>query len=1018
MQQMGEKKNPTPKLLLATIKLLRKTLVFHRDWSGNILAKAVFDNAPVEIEKHEAAKKIQLWWRRLRSAVPLESMLSGAEVFLLSKEDAPAPSPKNKGFTAIVFGQSPLRLLCNTPYACFLERCSKDELIAYMKETFREPTTDMMNFASAWTEKGDFFLSGEKNLRLDFSALVEERFPNVCGSGPMDFSGSNIFRIVRFCHLERDTLPTTESIFKHRFRKALSGLKHKEREAWFLSSMTDFRNKVYGNNVFVSKKINDERKEVHKTLRSVEEALKAVALEIKEEPLILSNFFTRWCRSRRPRRPLRKETKCRTCFLDELSGREKIAYLETKRLYLKLNRLENRKEALLKKSESLSEQIRENEKKIKSKVVRFYRSGILLTNLPRDIAFQNKLDKRAMREYLSFLCTCPEYWKVARDFPAAIMKYVLKDCQRNGNCTVCKAMYDVHTENIRSKSIDLMLAPHSPFLRRSGQEVFLKNIELCVSKWKEFARFSYKFKNLVPPLLFQRMEIYKKLVELKSWRASTVYEIPANDRDHLSELEVSTSSIFNDGLLSLFFEEKQERQRTLKETLQSLREALKRSKSTFVVDTEKIKFCTDEMKKVSMDLEKLFSLPSLLTFVWQVLGGHTFVSPAPNKIMFVRDFIYQLRLCIALRKVTVYKGLIPAECSVLKFPNSALKNSFEPADYLTNADGPVCFAFARRWRVKDLVNRISRCMENGQSVFLHIEGDAPFMFHPRDGLQDWFKEVEWKHEPPYRCLEASDEAYPVSFEGVKETKLLIVSRASQLKELMDLAVQGDCYLLCSLEKKRKTLLELSREFRGDMLRRVLIRSYPQAGNSSYALMKRRADRLTKRDLDNELTISTASKVNIFGPRKTVYCIGDMWTETSLETAKHLATDDLFTVQLEGDMLTSKHKFWNFNRKPVKYKDPPLSVPYSNCCVEDILSFVDKVVRNEEVMREQRKAEDDRAKRINHLKQKSKELQLYREAKQRAGGLEQWREDTKKRSIGEAGSSGTGLVRAVKSVRYI
>ena len=592
------------------------------------------------------------------------------------------------------------------------------------------------------------------------------------------------------------------------------------------------------------------------------------------------------------------------------------------------------------------------------------------------------------------------------------------DCQRNGKCTVCKAMYDFHTKNIRSNSIDLMLAPHSPFLRRSGQEVFVKNIELCVSKWKEFARFPYKFKNLVPPLLFQRMEIYKKLVELKSWRASTVYEIPASDRERLSELEASTNSIFfNNGILSFFFEEKQQRQRMLKETLGSFREDVKRYNAAFVVDEEKIRKTEDEMKKVSMEMETLFSLPSLLTFVEEVFAGHTFVSPTPNKIMFAHDFIYQLRLCIALRMVTVYKGLIPAECSVLKFPNTALRKSFEPADYLTNVYGPVCFAFARRWRVKDLVNRISRCMENGQSVVLHTEGDAPFMFHPRDGLQDWFKEVKWSSTLPYCCIEASDEAYPVSFEGVEETKPFTVSGESQLKELMDLAVQGECYLLCSLEKKRKTLLELSREFRGDKLRRVLMRSYPQSANSSYALLKLRADCLTKRDLDNELTISTASKVNIFGPRKTVYCIGDMWTETSLETAKHLAMDDLFTVQLEGDMLKSKHKFWNFNRKPVKYKDPPLSVPYSNCCFEDILSFVDKVVRNEEIMREQRKAQDDRAKRINHLKQKSKELQLYREAKQKSGGLEQWREDTKKRSIEEAGSSGTGSFRPLK-MRYI
>ena len=267
--------------------------MFHRNWSGNILAKAILDDPPVEVKKHEAAKKIQRWWLRLRRPLheaakkiwhwwlrmrtPLESMLSGAEVFLLSNEDAPAPSPKSKGFNAIVFGQSPLRLLCNTPYACFLERCSKDDLIAYMKETFREPT-DMMNFASAWTEKGDFFLSGEKNLRLDFSALVEERFPNVCGTGPMDSCGSNIFRIVRFCHLERDTLPASENIFKNRFRKALSGLKHKEREAWFLSFMEKFHNNVYANNL---KRIKEERKENNKKLRRIEKDLKNVALKSK-----------------------------------------------------------------------------------------------------------------------------------------------------------------------------------------------------------------------------------------------------------------------------------------------------------------------------------------------------------------------------------------------------------------------------------------------------------------------------------------------------------------------------------------------------------------------------------------------------------------------------------------------------------------------------------------------------------------------------------------------------------------
>ena len=1000
MQETSKKETPTPQLLLATIKLLRKSLVFHRDWSGNILAKATFDSAPVKIEKHEAAKVIQCWWR-LRKNIPLESMLSGAEVFLLSKEVAPAPSPKSKGskkkgFSAIVFGQSAVKLICSTPYTCFLERCSKDELIAFMKRTFREPTTDMMNFASAWTEKGDFFASGGKNLRLDFSALVEERFSNVSGSGSMDSCGSNIFRIVRFCHLDRDTLPFSENIFKNRFCKAICGLKRKDRDKWFLLFMEDFRNNVYGSNCFFSKKIKKERLELNKKLQSVQKSMESVSLEIDE-----------------------KSTH-NDAAANELVGREKISYLDKKPLFIKWNRLEEEKEALLEKLKIVTKNIKERNKTMMSNIIRFYRSGKLLRTIPSDDVFQNKLDKRAMREYLSFLCTCPEYWKVARDFPSAIMKYVLKDCQRNGKCTVCKAMCAFHTENIRLKSMDLMLAPHSPFLRRSGQEVFLKNIELCVSKWKQFARFPYKFKNLVPSLLFQRMEMYKELVQLKSRRASTVYELPACDRERLSKLEVSTNSIFNGGILSSFFDEKRERHLVLKETLQNLLDDLKLQKAA-QTKIDKIETCKDEIKKVSTELQKLFSIPSLLTFVQEVLGYHTFVSPNSNKIMFVHDFIYQLRLCIALRSVTVFKGLIPSGCSILKFPNSALKASSEPAGYASessNPTGPVCFAFARRWRVKDLVNRITRCMEKGQLVCLHVEGDAPFMFHPRDNLQDWFKEVEWKNDPPYRCIKASDEAYPVSFEGVKETKPFIVSKVSQLKELMDRAVQGECYLLCSLEKKRKTLLELSREFRGGMLRRVLTRNYPQAGNSSYALLKLRADCLTKRDLDNELTISTASKVNIFGPRKTVYCIGDMWTETSLATAKHLATDNLFTIELKGDMLTSKHKFWNFNRKPVRYKDPPPAVPFSNCSFQDILSLVDKVVRNEEVMKEQTKAQDDRAKRINHLKQKSIELQLYREAKQKNGGLEQWREDTKKRSIEEAGSSGTGPVRVLKSVRYI
>ena len=993
MQETTESQTQKSTLLLASIKLLRKTLVFHRDWSGNMFAKAIFDSAPVEMKKVEAAKKIWHWWCRRK--VALESMFGGAEVFFFSRGNSGASSRKTKGFSAIVFGQSPLRLLCNISYTCFIERCTKQDLISFMKDTFKEPNTDIMNFASAWNHRGNFFESDDekKNLRLDFSALVEERFSNVNGSGRFDScEEANIFRIVRFCHLQRDTLPKSIKIFKSRFKNSVTGLKRKDTDDWIDNFTTEFKNSVSGSFATSVEKKKNEIKKIRANLKKLEKELQTVVNEI--EKLKKNDPVTK-----------------------ELVGREKIAYLDTKPAYKKWNALDQQKDALLEKLQSHTEEIKKNNEDMKRSLIRFYRSGKLLKKFPSIKAFQNKLDMRSMREYLSFLCTCPEYWKVARDFPSAIMKYVLKDCQRNGKCTVCKAMCDFHMENIRSKSMDLMLAPQSPFLRRSGQEVFVKNIELCVTKWKGFARFPGKFKHLVPALLFQRMEIYKKLVQLKSWRASTVYEVPEMDRERLSQLELSTNSIFHGGLLPIFFEDKRKRHIFLNDRLQGLRDNKKRLLNALGnVGNDELKACTDEIKKISAELDRLFGLSSLLPFVEEVLFTSTLFSPNSNKFMFAHDFVQQLRLCIALRSVTVYKGLIPAGCRDLKFPNSALK-AFKPSRYLLKTDGPVCFAFARRWRVKDLANRIFSCMEEGQSVCLHVEGDAPFMFHPRDDLQDWFKEVEWSSTLPYRCIEASDEAYPVSFKGGKQTKPFKVSTVSQLKELMDLAVQGDCYLLCSLEKKRKALLEPSRDFRGDKLRRVLMRSYPQAGNSSYALLKLRADCLTKRDLDNELTISTAAKVNIFGPRKTVYCIGDMWTETALATANCLATDELFTIELEGSMLTSKHKFWNFNRKPVKYKDPPLSVPFSNCCFQDIVSFVDKVVKNEQHTTKEKKEQEERVKKINKIKEKSKELQLYREAKQK-NGLEQWREDTKKRPIEEAGSSGTGLFRRVKTVRYI
>lgn len=914
---------PNPQLLLATIKLLRERMVFHRSWSGDIVAKAVLDSAE-DVEE-----------------VPLEdSTVSAAEVSILSRRRSKgAKKRKKKQVRAIVFGQTPLKLLADTPYTFFVEPSTLKDLLCFYKEAFRDGEY-AYNLSSAYgAKKGseddkDFFKSGKKNLRKDPAALLKKRFTDCAGAGAYDEGETTIFRLVRFCHLERDTLPRSYASFMARFPQRAIGLKQQHYKVWAKKVEGLFKSSGLSGLLVNLRRLSDEKTRMKREIKKItDEADKSAPHDDTDEGDLSTRLDTI------------EKKKAEGVY----GGKQRtdLDYLDYDRSFGRLRD----KQAV---HSRLTKEFEEMNGRLKGAIVPFYRKPALRV-LPSDKgAFQNRLDRRAMKDHLEFFATCPDYWKVARDFPSVVMDYVLKPCQKRQGCSTCKEMAEFHLRNIHNGSMELILAPQSPFLRKSGQTIFGKNLARCLLKWKDFARFD-SFSSKSTPLVLERMELYRSLVDGKSRRASTTYEIPLDLRDKFRAIDGPTGaySLFGD-LLDSFFEDQAKERLLLQCKMGAPTEAEERA---------------------------LFTLPSLLGFMQSLLKHELLLQLNSIKFMLSSDFLHELELSIQLRDIPVYEGGIPFGCSSIRNPpNKALRLSL-PSVYGTDdcpydPDGPVCIAFARRWRVKDLVKEIRSCKKR---VLLHVDAVAPFVFHPRDDLQDWYSELPWQSDDKkaYFCCKEHDDSCLLQFEGTDKVLVHSVKGTDDLKALMERCADGECYLLCLLDKKRKHLLETSVAFRNDPLRRVLKRTFPQAGTSVYGLTVEKAKDLKPQEMLGELTVATPASVNVFGPRKEVYLVGDMWTETSLEVAKHLATEKLYTVKLEASM-PQRYKFWQYNDARVAYKNNGFSLPYSTGAFSDISRFLEKHQSGVNLF--QQKAEQGHT--TQHKRQKAKELQAQRDAKRR------------------------------------
>lgn len=819
-------------LLQATLKLKKTHLVFS-------LNRAIVANATVSED------------------LDPESFVSGATVSLLPAREKAKKKTKKKEkrkVEAIVFGQWTLALSDAAAHSFKVKRSSREELIEFWRKYFQD-RKHVYHFACGNDSK--FFESSNgEDMRSDPDLFLQERFGNVSGGHSLDQT-SSIFRIVRLCHLNRDTLPATISAFKSRFPQSTTGLKAGEHKAWM---------KRVGQ-LFVS------------------EGLKQLSDDL-----------------------------CRLKESAKKSNNERTNDRWTKLIV-------------------------ENDKTLKTSLVLFYKSNNLI---PSYRSFESSLAYQAAKEHLRFFGSSPAFFSVARDFPIEMFRYVLKDYRTEWKKS--EEMAKDHAANTRDGCIDRILYPSSKYLRKKGQPIYAKNFDLCISNW-EFLRSFKEFRSKITPLVIQRMKIYKELSLSKTWRGSTVYEIPLDSRDYFRELERLSPSL--DCLLECFFD------------------------------------------------NKLEGLPKMLEFAKEFLQNQLVVRLKSNHYTLAYDFLNELELSIQLRDIPLYKGLLPA-CSKICVPNNALTSFLPDAEFNAPA-GPVCIAFARRWRVQDLVNTIRSQRLEGKEIVLHVEVDSPGFFHPRDNLQDWCNQLPWQQncaENPYYYLDKAKDCHEVSFKGVEECDNFPVQNEAQferdLNGIMELVVKGKCYLLCCLETKRKALLKESLKFRNGGARPVLGRSFPCGETKSYALVATKANELGKEEED--LTIATSRQVSVFGPRKQVYLLGDMWTEASLKVAKHLATEKVSHIVLDDSMLSGKYKSFATNFKKVTYNNNKNNKPRTGAYrvgafydiarfLTDCLSsskYLDQAALKREELGEEVRAKEVRAKHVQKLKIVSKQQQAKRD----------------------------------------
>jgi len=873
--------------MLAVVKVKRHLLICHRKWNGKIFAACDIEEPKpdpdffslcVGEQARDAALLIQQHvrgWLVRRNPNPNHKF----ENSMVS--GASVLLKASRKTNAIIFGDLPFKLGgCIVPFTVHLQQSSLAECVAFYNEAYRGGK-DAINFETAFKahKSGVPFFGKKGCLREQAEFLIKRRFKNVDLADLDDGRKAKIFRIVRFAHYGQKEIPTTFAAFSSRFPQRSIGMKPAAYKKWKESVWRLF-----------------DQSRLEKTSKAI------VVLQEKQKAC-----------SKRLRTIGRKSKDAPTAV--------------PPRQRLMTNALES--------YGSVTNEIKELKATQRIVLRPLYRRVLQQSLKLAPSAFDIRLDRRVFFDSLKFYCTCPCYWTVARDFPTIVMDYVLKPCYRSRDCN-CKDMLAFHLANLRRGVPDIILHPQSPFLRKKGQTIFANNIDACIAKWKLLSRVP-KFGTKITPVIIERMELFRRLTDERSRRATTTYDIKPTEKDafqHLVGVELFGL------LLDTFFDE-------------------------------------------------LTTMPSLspVGHARSVLQNRCIVA-LDGEFMLAHDFMQELELMTVLRRLKFYDNALPLKRDRVVFPNDSLKAFYEAAQKASKLPSEpakiVCIAFARRWRVRDLLKRVRELEREGAEVVLHVDSSAPFMFLPKDDLQDWYSTIAYQVSNPKAPFFRED-GLPFFLPSSEQTDpdIEMVSGATGLKALMDKAVAGECYVLCSIEKKRKFLMEKSESFRNNPMRWVLQRSFPKGQSSVYHLGA--AKKMHLYDDEPESTLSLPANVNIFGPRENVYLVGDMWTEQSQAVAMKLATEKVFVVHL-AEGVPEKLRLWQYNDRKVSFTNRPArNSIYSRGGFEKLNMFLAKCNDKAGFLRRQQEEADARVERINHLKRKSKGLQAYRDMKRRAHG---------------------------------
>lgn len=797
-------------LLKASVSIQGWNVIFHKDWSGTMIARAdveeVLEDEPPATKADESSDKMQ--------CDNHDDGYEKVEDEGFSSKKSAKNDRKRRQEKAIWYGELPMRLVTDTPFVCLMERTDMSSLVKYYKDRF-DGGNSARTFQTAYRakkglfvktgvskgNKTDFFKEEGQDLRMNPESLFALRYVDVVKGTEGNGVEPRIYHMVRFSYLSHGSFPKTFEIISKRFRRSMFGMKEKAYQEWLQV--------------------------------------------IKKQPI---------------------------CYFPKESLRW----------------------------------------------VRFYH-----------FLSKDRTDYRRFCEHMNFFGICPDYWKVARDFPSSIMQYVLKRCVGGHgiSCMVCKAMLAFHNENLKNRQIERMLFPESPYLKHKGLEIYPKSVRECEMKWNEFRRFREKTPK-VPLASLQRLKLMVELQGTLKKSASTVKELDPNDVQYNA---LSVPSMW-DILENILFDRK----------------------------------------------ENVLLNGLLLKEMEFFLSEHLFIRPNGMTHMLSSVFLLELEFCLLLRSVSVYKNSFPVVYGSVVFPNDSLKCIYERAVTKgiengglekPSADSNVLvIVFSRRYRLKDLVKKMKKAALRGKECVLHVDDQTPFVYSAFDGLQDWYSDLsELKGSFNFE----TGLPFTLHAKGA-EKKILNVCMVEEFKKMMDAAVLGECYVLVSIEDKRRKFLEFSSKcIRTDVCRSVLERSFPSGDVSSYSLGPCPVQMLRS----DELTICTPAYANIFGPRKRVYCIGDMWTPKNKQAAEHLATEAVYYVNLSESLLSmDKIKWWQYNDKKVDYEArKQLKSRGTNYACGSFFFIMDAIKKIESKIANITTNEKKREDRVKELRKKAAEL---------------------------------------------